>query len=279
MFSVLRAAKIAALGVIAVHGAATAQSEPSPPAPEQGSAQDLAKQLSNPVASLISVPFQENLDFGIGPDDEGFKSTLNIQPVVPIELSPDWNLIVRTILPLVYQSDVTGPGTDQSGTGDTIQSFFFSPAEPSASGIVWGVGPALLYPTASNDALGGEKWGAGATGLVLKQSGRNTFGILANHIWSVAGDDDRSDVSATFLQPFFSHTDATAVTYGVNAEASYDWKGEQWVVPVNLTITKLTKIGKQPVSFGGGVRYYAEKPAGGPDWGVRLILTLLFPKG
>lgn len=248
------------------------------PAAGDSEAQDLAKKLSNPVASLISVPLQENLEFGIGPDDDGFKSTLNVQPVVPIAVSRDWNLILRTILPIVYQNDVTGPGADQSGLGDVTQSFFFSPAKPTAGGIIWAIGPALLYPTATNHLLGGEKWGAGPTGLVLKQAGKNTFGLLANHIWSIAGDGDRADVSATFLQPFFSHTDASAVTYGFNAEASYDWKGENWVVPVNVTITKLTRIGAQPVSFGGGIKYYVEKPAGGADWGVRLIFTFLFPK-
>lgn len=258
-------------------GAAWAQSEP-PPA-DANSAQELAKQLSNPVASLISVPFQENLDFGIGTGSDGFKSTLNIQPVVPVQLGPKWNLIIRTILPLVYQNDVTGPGADQSGTGDVTQSFFFSPAKPGANGIIWGIGPALLYPTASNSLLGGEKWGAGPTGLILKQAGKNTFGLLANHIWSYAGDDDRADVSATFLQPFFSHTTTKATTYGINLEASYDWKGDHWVVPVNLSISQLTKIGKQRVSVGGGFKYYLEKPDGGPDWGLRLVLTFLFPKG
>lgn len=275
----LQAAFAAGL-LIAAPASAQEAGLPDSPAPAaDGSAQDLARKLANPVASLISVPFQENLDFGLGPDDDGFKSTLNVQPVVPIALSPDWNLIIRTILPLVYQNDVTGPATDQSGTGDVTQSFFFAPAKPTSGGLIWAIGPALLYPTATNHLLGGEKWGAGPTGLLLKQAGKNTFGILANHIWSIAGDDDRADVSSSFLQPFFSHTDASAVTYGVNTEASYDWKGENWVVPLNLSVTKLTRIGKQPVSFGGGFKYYVEKPEGGPDWGLRLVFTFLFPGG
>ena len=140
------------------------------------------------------------------------------------------------------------------------------------------MGPAFLYPSATSDRLGSEKWGAGPTIVVLKQAGHNTFGVLANHIWSLGGDETRADISSTFLQPFFSHTTPQATTYGINLESSYDWLGDQWVVPVNLTVTQLTRVGKQPVSIGGGFRYYVEKPVGGPDWGVRLILTLLFPK-
>ena len=260
---------------------ALAQDEPQGPpdaaAPAAGNPdQDLAKQLSNPVASLISVPFQENIDFGLGTDGEGFKSTLNVQPVVPIGLSEDWNLILRTILPVVWQEGVTGPDEDQFGLGDTTQSFFFTPRKPSS--FIWAAGPALLYPTGTSPALGGEKWGAGPTVLLLKQAGHNTIGVLANHIWSVAGDDARADISSTFIQPFFSHTTPGATTYSLNAETTYDWHGDQWVVPINATIAQLTKIGNQRVSLGGGVRYYAEKPAGGPDWGVRLIVTLLFPQ-
>jgi hypothetical protein len=256
---------------------ALAQDEAQGP-PAGAADHDLAQQLSNPVASLISVPFQENIDFGMGPDGDGVKSTLNVQPVVPISVGQDWNLILRTILPIAWQDGITAPDESQFGLGDTLQSFFFSPKKPGSSGIVWGAGPAFLYPTATDRALGGGKWGAGPTIVVLKQAGKNTVGLLANHIWSIAGGDDRADVSSTFLQPFFSHTTTSAATFSLNTEASYDWLGEQWVVPINVTVTQLTKVGNQRISVGGGVKYYAEKPAGGPDWGVRLVLTLLFPQ-
>jgi hypothetical protein len=279
-------AAMAALGCLIASPAVAQDDEQgiAPPATQAAAApagddQELAKQLSNPVASLISVPLQENIDFGLGPTSDGYKSTLNVQPVVPLALGSNWNLIVRTILPVIYQNDVIGPGTDEFGLGDVTQSFFFSPRKPGPGGIVWAVGPALLYPTATDSALGGGKWGAGPTALVLKQSGQNTIGLLANHIWSFAGDDARGKVSATFIQPFFSHTTAKATTFTLNSETSYDWVGKHWVVPVNVMISQLTKLGNQRVSIGGGVRYYAEKPAGGPAWGVRLVLTMLFPKG
>jgi hypothetical protein len=254
-----------------------AHAQDAPAADPAGSdAHELAKQLNNPVASLISVPFQENIDFSVGPG-EGTKSTLNIQPVVPIGLNDKWNLILRTIVPVIYQHDVL-PNENQFGLGDTVQSFFFSPKHPGPRGIIWAVGPVLSYRTETNHNLGSGKWGAGVTGLVLKQTGKHTFGVLANHVWSVAGDDDRADVSATFLQPFYSYTTSSALTFGLNTESTYDWKGKQWTVPVNLTVTQLTHMGKQPVSFGGGARYYAAAPQNGPNWGVRLIFTLLFPK-
>lgn len=240
---------------------------------------DLAKQLSNPIASLISVPFQLNHDSGYGPND-GDKTVLNIQPVIPISLNDEWNVISRTIIPLVWQKDIAGESGSQSGLGDTLASFFFSPKEPGPGGLIWGVGPVFLLPTATDELLGGEKWGLGPTAVVLKQSGPWTYGALANHVWSVAGDDDREDVSSTFLQPFVSYTTPNAWTFALNTESTYDWKGEQWSVPINMMVSKVTKLGTQPVSFQIGARYWADAPEGGADdWGVRTAVTLLYPKG
>jgi hypothetical protein len=247
-------------------------------APEPGSDADLAQQLTNPVASLIQVPMQNNFDFGWGADGNGFRYTANIQPVVPMSLNADWNMISRTILPVIGQTEVTGPGTSQFGLGDVVQSLFFSPAKPSPSGIIWGAGPVLLVPTATDSALGAGKWGVGPTAVVLKIAGPITFGALANHIWSFAGKDSRADVSATFVQPFFAYTTGTATTYSINTETTYDWNNDQWLVPINLGISQLVVLGKQPVSIGGGVRYFAESPTGGPNWGFRLSIAMLFPK-
>ena len=240
--------------------------------------QELAKKLSNPVASLISVPFQENMDWGGGVGENGFQSKLNIQPVVPISISKNANLIVRTILPVIYQADITGLGDQQFGLGDTVQSFFYSPKAPTKGGIIWGAGPVFLWPTATSKYTGGDKLGAGPTVVLLKQSGRSTFGLLANHIWSVAGDHDRGDVSATFVNPFFSYTTKRATTYSFNTETTYDWESEKWIVPLNLNVSQLVRVGKQPMSFGMGGRYYLSSPRSGPNWGLRFTTTFLFPK-
>ena len=245
----------------------------------QESASDLAKKLSNPVAALISVPFQLNYDEKIGTTENGSKWLLNLQPVVPITLNEEWNLISRTILPVVSQEDIFPGAGSQSGIGDIVQSVFFSPKAPTAGGWIWGVGPVFLLPTGSDDLLSARKWGAGPTAVLLKQEHGWTYGALANHIWSFAGEDNRADISATFLQPFLSYTTPTAWTYGVNTESTYDWKSKQWTMPINLTVTKVMKMGDQLISVGGGLRYWADSPDGGPHgWGSRLIFTLLFPK-
>jgi hypothetical protein len=249
------------------------------PALAQEDSAELAKKLSNPVAALISVPFQLNMDQDVGPVDDGDRWTLNVQPVIPFELDRDWNIISRTILPVVWQDDIFPGAGSQFGIGDIVQSAFFSPKAPTAGGWIWGAGPVLLLPTGTDDLLTADKWGAGPTGVVLKQRGPWTYGALANHIWSFAGDGDRSDVSATFLQPFLSYTTPSAWTFTLNTESTYDWKSEEWSVPVHGVVTKVTKVGGQLVSVGGGLRYWADGPASAPEGlGFRFIFTLLFPK-
>jgi len=242
---------------------------------------ELAKKLANPVAALISVPFQANYDHDIGILGDGEKWQINVQPVIPISLGADWNVISRTIAPIIVQDDVVPlPGNeDQFGLGDITQSLFLSPKAPTENGWIWGAGPVFLLPTGTDELLTADKWGAGPTGVVLRQSGPWTYGILANHIWSFAGDDDRLDISATFLQPFVSYTTPTAWTFTLNTESTYDWEGEQWSVPINGTVSRVMRIGSQLVSVGGGVRYWAESPDTGPeDLGFRLVLTFLFPR-
>lgn len=247
------------------------------PAGAQEDADRLAEQLSNPVASLISVPFQWNTDFGYG-EDEGTRTTLNIQPVLPFSLNAEWNLIARVILPVVYQDDLV-PDTDQLGLGDTTPTLFFSPKAGGPGGIIWAVGPVFLLPTATDDRLGAEQWGLGPSFLVLKQAGHRTYGVLTNHIESVEDRDDRPEVSNTFLQPFFARQFSGGRTLTLNSESSYDWERGRWTAPVNVVYSKVTKMGSQMLSFAGGARAYVERPEGGPDWGLRFVVTLLFPAG
>jgi hypothetical protein len=248
--------------------------------PEGDQAAELAKKLSNPIAALISVPVQYNYDEYGGVNDGASKTVVNIQPVIPISIGDDWNMITRTILPLVDQQDFPVEAMNESGIGDVVASQFFSPKAPSARGWIWGVGPVWLLPTASEDVLGSEKWGIGPTAVALKQMGPWTVGFLGNHIWSVAGEDDRADISVTLLQPFVSHIfNKTKTTIGLNTESTYDWEGENWSVPINATVAQMFKIGPQIMQLTLGARYWAESPDNGPeDWGARVQLTFLFPK-
>ncbi len=157
----------------------------------------LAKQLQNPIAALISFPLQFNYDQNIGVDDEGERLTLNIQPVIPFDFSRDWNIISRTILPVIWQDDIAPGAGSQTGVGDIVQSAFFSPKAPTAGGWICGAGPVFLFPSGSDDLLTTEKWGLGPTAVAVKQQGPWTLGGLANHIWSYAGDDDRADMIGT----------------------------------------------------------------------------------
>ena len=244
---------------------------------DKAAAAELAKKLQNPVASLISVPIQNNWDFGIGPAN-AMRYTANIQPVIPFSLSEDWNLITRTILPIVYAESPVKGGPSKFGLGDTVQSFWFSPKAPTSGGWIWGAGAVAMWPTSTDDALGVGKVGAGPTALALKQQNGWTYGALVNHLWSYAGQENNPDVNATFIQPFVSFTTKKFTTYGLNTESTYDWSNSQWTVPLNVSVSQLVKIGGKPVQFQLGARYYAEKPDGGPDWGLRFTVTFLFPK-
>jgi hypothetical protein len=246
----------------------------------QQSEEEIAKAAQNPVAAMISLPLQYNYDQNIGPLEDGHKSYINVQPVIPFSLNEDWNLISRTIVPVIWQSDLFPGAGSQSGIGDTTASLFFSPKKPTSGGWIWGVGPVFYLPTASDDLLGADKWGAGPTAVFLKQEHGFTYGALMNHIWSVGGDSDRADISNTFLQPFFSYTTKTHTTFAVNTESSYNWETEQWSVPIDLLVKQLVKVGEQRLQLTAGARYWADSPdnIGPQGWGARFEVSFLFPK-
>jgi hypothetical protein len=243
------------------------------PSGSQAQDGDIQKQLANPIASLTVVPIQANFDFKVGPAQDGSRVTTNIQPVVPIKLSEQMTLVLRTIVPIVSQDNIFPAAGSQFGLGDTLQSFFFVP--PSVGGFTWGAGPALQYRTGTDPLLTTGKWGAGPTVVALQQTGPWTIGILANHIWSIAGDPGRSEVSNTFLQPFIAYAAAGGWTYTVNTQSTYDWVAKQWSVPILAQISKLTKIGQQPVSIAGGVKYWVQTPVSGPH-GLAGVVSISF---
>ena len=247
--------------------------------PKEGGGADLAQELTNPLADLMTIPIQMNYDRDIGPLDDGSKLQTNIQPVIPFQLNKDWNLITRTIIPVISQDDIFPGSGSQFGLGDINLSLFFSPKKPTSGGLLWGIGPVLLLPTATDSLLGAKKWGAGPAAAALTIRGRWTAGMLANHIWSFAGDSDRQDVSSTLLQPFASYTWPSAWTVSVQSESTYNWKTEKWSVPVNVAVSKLVRLGKLPVSLQAGVGYWAESPETGPEgFRFRLQATFVLPK-
>ena len=239
-------------------------------------AAELAKKLANPIASLISVPFQNNTDYGIG-EFNGSRNTMNIQPVVPVSISKDWNMITRIVLPVITQYNITAPGEKQAGLGDAVMSAFFSPA--NSEKLTWGIGPALLLPVGTNDFLTTKKFGMGPTAVALKQMNGWTVGGLVNQIWSVAGAEERADVSQLFVQPFVTYNWKSGAGLGANMEWTQNWKASTTTIWLNPTLSAVTSIGKQKTQFAIGPRLNLAAPTGGKaDWGWRAVIVFLFPK-
>jgi hypothetical protein len=238
------------------------------------SADELAKQVQNPVASLISVPLQGNWDFGLG-DREATGALLNFQPVIPFAASENTNLILRVITPVMSQP---GPeGTRYNGVGDVLTSAFFSPSRPGR--IIWGAGPAILLPTATTNALGTEKFALGPTAVVLTQPGNWTVGGLMNQLWSVSGAKDRTDVNQTFLQPFVSYNLGNGLSAGASSEITANWKRDEvWMVPLYFSLSKIVVLGSQMVNIGVGAGPTLTGPTGASSWRFRLSATFLFPR-
>ncbi len=247
------------------------------PEAQAAGAQEIANKLANPVANLISVPLQNNTDYGIGTYN-GSKNTLNIQPVIPIKLSSKMNVITRYIFPLIDQRDVTGDKTHQFGLSDATLSAFFAPSN-TKNGLMWGVGPAFLVPTGTNDFLTTKKWGVGPTALVLKQAKGLTLGVLVNQIWSFAGDKDRTDVNQMFIQPFFTHNWKSGAGLGLNAEITANWQAGTTLAFINPVVSGVTKLGTQTIQLAVGPRIPVAGPSESkPKFGFRAVLSFVFPE-
>lgn len=246
--------------------------------------EELAKKLANPVASLISLPLQTNydLDYKGAQIDGGYKFLANVQPVIPLTLSMKWNLISRTVLPVIQQSNVYEAGMTQTGLGDTLQSLFLSPAAPSRKlGLIWGVGPAILIPTSTNDFLGAGKWGLGPTFVVLKQAGPWTVGMLANQLWQLGGGgtpEEPAVVNSLYLQPFLSRAYKGGFSLGANTEFTRNWAAKNSVGTINLTASQVVPIFGQLVQVAMGPKYWYGSAPVRARWGFRASIVFLWPK-
>jgi hypothetical protein len=245
---------------------------------EEASTEELAKAAQNPVANMISFPLQNNTNFGMGEYDRT-QNVLNIQPVYPIS-GKKWNIITRTIVPIVYQPDVAQTNGGNFGLGDINPTFWLSPAKPGK--LIWGVGPTFLLPTATHETLGTGKWGIGPSVVLLVMPGKWTIGILASNIWSIAGKSDRADINQMVIKYFINYN-LPRGWYISNAPIiTANWKasgGNKWLVQFGIGIGKLHRLGKQPINVTIKVYYNAVHPETlYADWSLRLQLTLLFPK-
>lgn len=242
-------------------------------------AEELRKEAQNPIANLISVPVQNNNNFNIGPDDRT-QDILNIQPVIPVRVSQNWNLITRIITPIIYQPTVSQPINQGAyGFGDLNPSFFLSPSKPHK--IIWGVGPTVVLPTATNRVLGQGKWSAGPTVVVLAQPGKWTLGGLVNNVFSFAGQSSRPDVNQMLFQYFINYNlkHGYYITWQPTLTANWEaTNGGRWVVPFGGGVGRIMKLGFQPVNVTAQFYGNAVHPPEASPWGMRLQIAFLFPK-
>lgn len=240
--------------------------------------EDIAKQVANPFAKMIKVPFQGNYDQDIG-DTHGHKTYVKFEPIIPISLNENWYLISYSKLQFIDQKNVSRSDSHQTGIGDLQQHFFLSPAKFTEDHLIWGLGPVFSFPTASYHLLGAQQWSVGPTSGLYFQPGPWTMGTLLYHLWSVAGADNRPYVNTTYIEPRIAYTTHSAWTYTIVSESSYDWRASEWSVPVNGEISKVLCVGKQRISVMGGLRYWAvSADTDAHDWGYRFEINFLFPK-
>jgi hypothetical protein len=267
----------AALCEMVVAPAARAQE-----AAQQGSGATLQEKAQNPIADLITVPVQFNVNGNVGQLDRT-QMVLNLQPVLPIELGPHWNLIVRPILPIIANPVLVSGGDGAFGLGDLNPQLFISPSGSTATSfgdVTWGLGPAFSFPTATDGALGSEKWSAAPAGVVFVLERPWSYGALLQNYWSFAGNDDREDVNQLVLQPFVNYNLPDGWAVGTAPIVTADWEAadRRWTLPVGGGVSKLTRVGKLPVNFIVRGYYNALSPVNGPDWQMQAQVNFLFPK-
>lgn len=245
------------------------------PAAAEESESDLARRTQNPIANLISVPFQTNTTYRVGPREK-VQNVLNIQPVAPFTLSERWNLITRTIVPIVSQPSFVRGQARQDGIGNISASGFFSPVAPAFGGLIWGAGPVVSLPTASDERLGADQWAAGLTAVGLVSRGSIVAGALVNNVFSLEGRTS----SAFLLQPFLSYnfTHGWYVTTSPIVTADWSRSDDAWLVPVGGGFGKVHRFGRLPLNLSAQVFYNAEKPEAAGDWSTRFQVQLLFPR-
>jgi hypothetical protein len=259
-------------------GVSLAQQGPSTAPPAGASTEDLQKATQNPVASLISVPIQDNINLGVGPYNRT-QNVLNIQPVIPTKLNDNWNLIIRVIQPIVWQPYPTQPTGGEYGLGDMNPTLFLSPGKPGK--VIWGVGPAFVIPTATNQILGQGKFSLGPSVVALAQPGNWTVGALTNNVWSVAGSGGRPPVNQMLLQYFINYNMKKGWYLTSSPILTANWRadsGNIWTVPFGGGAGRIMVLGRQPVNITAQFYGNAVHPEGTSSWGVRAQIAFLFPK-
>ncbi|MCK4569350.1 MAG: hypothetical protein KAT76_03615 [Bacteroidales bacterium] len=239
---------------------------------------ELAKKVQNPVSDLISIPFQNNIGFNYGPEEKVF-NVMNIQPVVPFSVGANWNLITRTIIPVVSMPELMPSGNRTSGLGDINITAFLSPSKPKK--LIWGVGPCILIPSATDEMLGTGKWAVGPSFVLIHMSNKWVYGFLINNVWSFAGNGTRANVNQMVLQPGVNYNfkKGTYITMSPIITANWEAKsGNQWTVPLGGGFGKIVRWGKLPFNLSAQGFYNVVTPDYGADWTLRLQIQMLFPK-
>lgn len=245
---------------------------------DEDSDEELARAAQNPLAAMISLPFQNNINLNFGPLEKT-QNVMNIQPVVPLKLNDNWNLITRTIVPIISQPAFT-PGQDRTNAvGDTVLTAFFSPSK--ASSFVWGVGPALLMPTATDDRTGSRKWAVGPSLVAVGFKGPWVYGAIISNVWDFAGSSNTGDINFLSFQYFINYNLPSGWYLTTSPVITANWEadsGNKWTIPFGGGVGKIVRLGKIPTNLNAQVYYNVKKPDFGADWQLRLTATLMFPK-